>query len=548
MRIAIFLGFILFFLSCSENRSKERPLNVFRYNESVGVSSLDPAQARTNSQIWPVNQLFNGLIQMDDSLNIMPCIAKTWEISEDGLIYTFHLRNDVFFHNHPVFREGKGRLVRAQDFVYSFNRILDPEIASSGRWVFQHISDRNPDYPEGFFAVNDSTLVIELNEAFSPFLSLLSIPYCFVVPKEVCEYEKGNFGRNPIGTGPFQFKLWKEDEKLIFVRNENYFEKDENNKPYPYLDGVAISFIKDKQSEFMEFMLGNSDLLSGVHPSYKDELLTRSGELNPRYKDKFQLNSEAYLNTEYLAFLVENNFSDSLKNPLLDINVRKAINYGFDRKKMIKYLRNNIGEAALHGIVPSGMSYYNQDEIIGYAYNPDTALYFLELAGYPIAEGLGTITLTTTADYLDLCEYIQFELQKIGIEIKLELSTGAAFRNLVANSNLEFFRASWIADYPDPESYLSLFYSGNFSPEGPNYTHFSSAEYDSLYILSNKTLNNEIRKEIMQQMDQMIINNAVIVPLYYDQVLRFTPISIKNFPTNPMNLLKLKTVRKESGY
>ncbi len=536
---------MLFIFSCSDTNRQGVVSNVFRYNESVGVGSLDPAKARTKSQIWPVHQLFNGLVQMDDSLNVVACIAKNWEISDDGLSYTFHLRNDVSFHNHEVFPEGKGRIVTAFDFVYSFRRILDPEISSPGRWVFQHISDKNPIYPDGFYALNDSTLKIELKEAFSPFLSLLSIPYCYVVPKEVCEFEKENFGRNPVGTGPFRFKLWREDEKLIFVKNDNYFEKDENGQRYPYLDGVVISFIKDKQSEFMEFLLGNLDLLSGVHPSYKDELLTRSGDLNPKYKDEFQLNSQAYLNTEYLAFLVDPELSDSLKNPLLNINVRKAINYGFDRKKMIKYLRNNIGEPALKGMVPTGMPLYNQSDINGYHYNHDTALHFLNKAGYPKGQGLGIVELTTTADYLDLCEYIQFELQKIGIEIKLDLSTGAAFRNLVANSNLDFFRASWIADYPDPESYLSLFYTGNFSPAGPNYTHFSSPGYDSLYVLSNRIQDIETRERILFQMDQMIIDNAVIVPLYYDQVLRFTPLCIENFPTNPLNLIKLKSVRKK---
>ena len=545
MRIIIlFIVFTLIY-SCSGSLKDNQTLNVFRYNESVGISSLDPAYARTKSQIWPVHQLFNGLVQMDNSLNVLPGIAKSWDISDDGRSYTFYLRRDVFFHNHYAFPDKKGRAVNAYDFVYSFNRILDPGMSSPGRWVFSRLSHNNPENPSGFYAINDTVFKMELEEAFSPFLALLTIPYCYVVPKEVCEVEKENFGRNPIGTGPFQFKLWREDEKMIFVRNENYFEKDENGEKIPYLDGLAISFIKDKQSEFMEFMLGNIDLLSGVHPSYKDELLTRTGELNPKYVNDFRLSTQAYLNTEYLAFMVDSALSENDENPLLNSDVRKAINFGFDRVKMIRYLRNSIGEPALKSMVPFGMPSYSQESIKGFYYHPDTALYLLEKAGYPEGEGLGEIILTTTSDYLDLCEYIQFELQKIGIEINLELSTGASFRNLVANSNLDFFRASWIADYPDPESYLSLFYSGNFSPNGPNYTHFYSAEFDSLYVLSNKLQDKEHRQEILLQMDQMISDNAITVPLYYDEVLRFTPLNIEDFPTNPMNLLKLKFVRKK---
>ena len=545
MRIYVVILSLVFIYSCAETEKDSGTYNVFRYNESIGISSLDPAYARTNSQIWPVLQLYNGLVQMDDSLNVLPSIAKSWGLSKDGRVYTFLLRQDVFFHNHAAFPGDKGRTVNAYDFVYSFKRILDPGMSSPGRWVFNRLSKDNPTHPEGFYAINDTIFRLELKEAFSPFLALLTIPYCYVVPWEVCEAEKENFGRNPVGTGAFQFKLWREDEKMIFVRNENYFEKDNDGNNLPYLDGVAISFIKDKQSEFMEFMLGNIDLLSGVHPSYKDELLTRSGELNPKYKNDFTLSSQPYLNTEYLAFMVDPELSDKDENPLLDINVRKAINYGFDRKKMIRYLRNNIGEPALGSIVPVGMPSYSHEKVEGYCYNPDTAKLFLAKAGYPKGIGLKSIQLTTTSDYLDLCEFIQFELQKIGIEISLELSTGAAFRNLVANSNLEFFRASWIADYPDPESYLSLFYSGNFSPNGPNYTHFYSPDFDSLYLLSNQLQDMEKRREILVQMDQMIIDSAVIVPLYYDEVLRFTPISIENFQTNPMNLLKLKSAKKK---
>ena len=155
------------------------------------------------------------------------------------------------------------------------------------------------------------------------------------------------------------------------------------------------------------------------------------------------------------------------------------------------------------------------------------------------------IVLTTTSDYVDLCEFIQYELQKIGISLKIEISTGVAFRNKVLNSNLNFFRASWIADYPDPESYFSLFYSGNFSPSGPNYTHFSNPEYDRLYELSNQETDPSARQEMFQSMDQMIIDHSAVVPLFYDQVLRFVPLEIQGFQSNPMNLLKLKYVRKQ---
>ena len=152
------------------------------------------------------------------------------------------------------------------------------------------------------------------------------------------------------------------------------------------------------------------------------------------------------------------------------------MNYGFDRDRMMRYLRNGIGAPAVNGFIPKGMQSYNPD-LKGYRYDPDLSAEYLKQAGYPGGSGMEEVTLTTTSDYLDLCEYIQYELAKLGIPIRIEVSTGGAYRNNVALSKLQFFRASWIADYPDAENYLALFYSKNKSPQGPNYTHFSDAEY-----------------------------------------------------------------------
>ena len=337
--------------------------------------------------------------------------------------------------------------------------------------------------------------------------------------------------------------IWREDEKLVFSKNMNYFEKDSLEHSLPYLDAVSISFIKDKQSEFMEFMLGNIDFLSGVHPAYKDELITRFGKLNPVYADRIEMLSEPYLNTEYLGILVDTSLELTRGSPLMNRKVRQAINFGFDREKMMKYMRNDIGNPAFNGFVPDGIPSYDTAQVKGYSYDPDRARELLSQAGYPEGTGLQPVTLTTTSDYLDLCEYIQHELMDIGIDIRINVSTGAAFRNMVANSKLQFFRGSWIADYPDAENYLALFYSRNFSPSGPNYTHYSNPLYDSLYERAMRTLSDKDRYAVYYQMDQLIIDESIIIPLYYDQVVRFIPAGLEGLGTNPMNLLSLKRAR-----
>ncbi|MCX7986977.1 MAG: ABC transporter substrate-binding protein [Bacteroidales bacterium] len=523
------------------NQSKEvQQLKILYYNESKGVASLDPAYARNQSVIWVVNQLYNGLLQLDDSLNIRPCIAYRYSVSEDGKEYTFWLRQDVYFHHSPIFPSGKGRQVTAHDFVYSFRRILDPMVASPGAWIFGKINTQKAE--GGFEAVNDSVLKIYLHSSFPAFVGILTMPYCFVVPHEAVEHFGKDFRSNPIGTGPFYLKRWVEGEKMVLLKNTQYFEKDQYHNPLPYLDAVVISFVVDKQSEFMEFMSGKIDFISGVNPFFKDELLTADGELQEKYKNKLNLLKSPYLNIEYLGILVDPNKPNTKNSPLMDKKVRQAINLAIDREKMVKFLRNNIGYPAYAGFVPKGIPSFCDTFPKGYPYRPDSAKKILLQAGYTESKGFPVITLTTTSDYADICEYVQHELSQINIPVEIEVTNGLSYREMLANARMMMFRASWIADYPDAESFLALFYSQNFSPLGPNYTHFRNTQFDQFYMQALAEKNDQQRHELYRQMDQIIIDEAPVVPLFYDVAVRFTHKRIKNMRLNPLNLLVLKNV------
>ena len=528
----LWLNFILLScilqVSCEKHSSKFNDEQVFRYNEHTNISSLDPAFAKNQANIWAVNQLFNGLVQLDDDLNIQPDIAKNWTISKDGKTYNFSISRDVKFHKHSLFGSDSTRVVKAHDFEYSFNRLLDGSIASPGRWVLQNV--------ESFKAENDTLFSIKLNKSFPPFLGLLSMKYCSVVPKEIVEYYGTDFRSNPIGTGPFKFKLWVENEKLV-LRKNNYYHETENNYRLPYLEAVAITFLPDKQSEFLQFIQGNLDFLNSIDPSYKDDILTSQGDLNPRYADKIKIKTGAYLNTEYLGILMDANISET--NSEL---IREAVNYGFDRSKMIKYLRNGIGTPAVNGFIPKGLPSFNY--LKGYSYQPEKAAQLINEYKEISGNKTPTITISTNSQYVDLCEYIQRELQNIGLTVNIDVMPPSTLRQSKANGKLSIFRASWIADYPDAENYLSLFYSKNFAPNGPNYMHFSDEQFDKLYEASIRTTKNEVRYKLYQKMDSLIIAKAPVVPLYYDQVVRFSQKNISGLGINPINLLNLKRVRK----
>ena len=517
-------------VSCSSNEIKNKDLKVFRYNEHANITTLDPAFAKDLRTIWVTNQLFNGLVQLDEKLEVQPDIAKSWTVSNEGKTYEFHLKKGIKFHKHILFGKDSTRNVTASDFEYSLKRLIDPEVASPGKWVLEFVDD--------FKAKNDSTFVINLKQSFPPFLSILSMKYCSVVPKEAVAYFGDNFRANPIGTGPFRFKLWVENTKLVFRRNPIYYEKDETGNQLPYLEAVAITFLPDKQSEFLQFIQGNLDFMSSIDASYKDDLLTTQGELKEHHKNNIHMISSPYLNTEYLGV-----YMDAEEKEVSSIKIRKAINYGFDRVKMLKFLRNGIGTPAVNGFIPKGLPSFN--EMQGFTYQPEKAKQLVQEYIKESGNENPSITISTNSQYLDLCEYIQREVGKTGLNVNIDVMPPSTLRQTKVNGKLSIFRGSWVADYPDAENYLFIFHSKNFSPNGPNYIHYSSKEFDNLYEVSIKISDNKIRRGMYQKMDSMVMASGAIIPLYYDEVVRFTQKNVHGLGINPVNMLSLKNVQKD---
>ena len=520
---------LLIFVSCMKSSKENKDHLVFRYNEHANINTLDPAFARTLQDTWVANQLFNSLVEMDSDLNIVPSIAKNWTISEDALTYTFSLRNDVYFHKHYLFGKDSTRLVVAEDFKFSLNRLRDDKVAAPGSWVLNKVED--------FEAFSDTIFQVKLKEPFPAFIGLMSMKYCSVVPKEIVEFYGTDFRSNPIGTGPFKFKRWEENIKLIFRKNNLYFEKDTSGNSLPYLEAVAITFLPDKQSEFLQFAQGNLDFLNSLDASYKDELLTGDGKLREKYAESVNMIRGPYLNTEYLGF-----YLDSKTPEIRSELIRKAINYGFDRKKMMTYLRNGIGNPAYGGFIPIGLPGHNDS--IGFTYQPDKTRQLVDQFKKETGISNPEITLTTTSNYLSFCEFIQQELEKNGLIINLDVMPESALRAARSNGKVDMFRSSWIADYLDAENYLSIFYSMNFAPNGSNYFHFKNAILDSLYNEAFTLPNIEERKHLYTSMDSIAMQNAIMVPLYYDEVIRFTQKNVQGLGINPINLLDLKRVKK----
>ena len=273
--------FSLLFLLLSCKNESDKNHKILRYNQGdESLTSLDPAFARSKANIRAVTQLFNGLVELDEKLHVKAAIADSWKVTGDGTIYTFTLKKGIFFHNDGCFDQNKGREITAEDFVFTFHRIIDSTTASPGAWIF---NDKVLRTKEGkisdtcFKATSKYELKIYLEKAFPAFLEILAMPYAFVVPKEgIVKYGK-DFRVHPVGTGAFTFKHWDEGSTLIFIKNENFWRRDSLGNRLPYLDAVQVSFINDKTLAFLTFSQGKLDFLVGIEDNSPELFLEQDG-------------------------------------------------------------------------------------------------------------------------------------------------------------------------------------------------------------------------------------------------------------------------------
>lgn len=524
MRRSIGLLWVVLLLgACADDRRKD--YKVFRYNEENNVMTLDPAFARSNNVMWITNQLFDGLVQLDTSLQVVPAIAREWTISDDGRTYTFVLRDDVYFHNDACWEGRPARRVVASDVVYSLKRIISPEVGSPGSWIF---TDRlRREHP--FEAVDDSTFVMHLDQAFAPMLGILTMQYCNVVPREAIDYYGDQWPRHPVGTGPFRLKRWVPNQVIYLNASDNYREPE-----LPYIDGVKITFVGDKKIAFLELLAGNIDFFNGLESSFIDDLLTKEGTLQPKYTGRLNYSKSPYLNLEYVGI----NHSDTT-GPLADVRVRQAMNYAIDRETMLATLRNNVGQPASAGAIPRGLPGHGL--VDGYRYDISLAKHLLREAGYDEI----SLTLKTNADYLDVCTYITNQWQKIGVQAQIEVVESAYLRESMRQGEVQLFRASWIADYPDAESYMCLFYSE--LPAPPNYTRYDRPAFDILYEQSIGEVDPTRRLRLFEQMDSLVVQDAAIIFLFYDEKAQFTTQRVSGLSSNAVNMIDLSKVQLDDA-
>ncbi|MFN3940875.1 MAG: ABC transporter substrate-binding protein, partial [Chitinophagales bacterium] len=361
------------------------------------------------------------------------------------------------------------------------------------------------------------------------------------VPYEAVNYYGKDFRSHPVGTGPFTFVKWNEGDLLLLHKNDNYFEIDANGNKIPYLDAINFHFIANKSTEFLKFMNGELDFVSDIDASLQRSILTRDGQLQEKYAKQFHLIKGPYLNVEYLTILMDASGQHAL-NPLTEMKIRKAINYAINRSEMLLFLRNNRGIPAHDGMIPPSLYLQPAYPAIGYKYDPTKAIALLKEAGFENGIGLPEIVLHTTEQYQDIAIYIKDKLENIGIVLRVETVDPRILREMRVNKQTYFFRSSWIADYSDAESYLQLFYGKAGAP--PNYARYQNPVYDSMFEQAVAEVDIVQRDRLFRSMDSLLMQDAPVVPLYYDEIYRFVHHDITGLEPDALNMLQLKKVQK----
>jgi oligopeptide transport system substrate-binding protein len=528
-------------VSCTKQdeaeKAQEPPSQLARQAPTGGIyrrplgndpASLDPARINDYFAGTVATQIFDGLVEFDVHLNVLPALAQSWSASTDGLIWTFALRKGVKFHN--------DREVAATDVVYSLSRLLDPVVGARRTWFLHKVKgaeafQANPTQGlDGLKAIDRYTVQITLSEPFAPFISMLGLPQLAVVPQEEVERPGQDFGATPIGTGPFRLARWERGQEIVLEANEHYF------RGRPALDRVRFVI-------FPGAGLVNDDMIRAFERGDLEESPI------PADRRKELLESKKYivirkptLSLLLLGFNLE-------RSPFDRQLVRQAFNYAIDKVRINREIRADRFVVA-RGILPPGMPGYNP-EVEGYDYEPDKAKALLRQAGYPDAKNLPITWASSSKSAASRQDYeaVRQYLVNIGVELELrEFDNWPTFQHALHRGDLEMFRYAWLADYPDPDNFLYLLFH---SQSAYNYLRYRNPTVDRLLDDARREIDDLRRVGLYRQAEQLIMRDApAIMLLHYTYEGLFQPyvsgieVSALGDPYIPIRRIRIDQTRQ----
>lgn len=523
---------------------------ILRLNSIENYTSLFPVAINDIYSTHVAGQSYEGLFKFNQkTLEAEPCLAESFEIDNSKKVYTFHLRKGVLFHDDECFPEGKGREVNANDFKYCFEYLCSNHEENKWPTLFRDRLVGAADYAngkaqsvEGIKVVDNYTLQLTLVDPFGGLTDLLAVLAAAVYPKEaVDKYGYDGLHNYMVGTGPFIATTLKNGELVEFKRNEKYWKKDEFGNQLPYLAKVTISFIKTKPEELKAFQNGELDMVWGLPVEEIPNIMSSFEEALEGKNREFDLQSVNSLNIQYYGFLFTSEIFGNVK-------VRKAFNYAVDRDSLVEFVLQGEGIPAHHGFVPP-MSGYPTETVKGFDYNPKLAQQLMKEAGYPGGKGFPEVTLhlnSSGGTNEKIAEFMKTMLKdNLGVDIKLNVIPMKELHPQAEKGQLDFWRFGWIADYPDPSNFLYLFHGKNIDSTKEtsiNYFRYSNPKFDELYEKALIEIDEEKRMALYAQCDQILMDDAVVMPLLFNVDIRLINPEVTDFDINELEYRDLTMV------
>lgn len=562
------LSYILFFLllsnvlsSCSTSEKRQTGEldlttgqggrnygGILRINEPEYIKNLFPHNITDVYSYRIASQIYEGLFKFNPrDLSIINSLAQSHEVDSTGTIYTFHIKENIYFHDDPAFPEGKGRELTADDIAFCFTQLCTAGPQNQSFSVFKDVikgatafyqassTDQPLSSVEGIKVLDRYTLKIILTRPNAMFLANLARPACFIFPPEAFKTYGPEMRIKAVGTGPFILDAVDEDIQIILKKNEQYHGMDKFGNPLPFLDAITISFIKDKHTEMLQFKKGDLDMIYRLSTAHINEILEDTDPNQQGTYEEYQIQSSPEMVTQFLSF---NNESEIFR----DINIRKAFNFAIDREKILDFVLQGEGAApGIHGITPPAFAGYDIRKIAGYYLNIDSAKYYLAQAGFPNGEDFPEITLDFNAEG-ERNTAVAVEIQKqlydhLNIKVNLNI---LPFAQLIENGykgQYTVLKTAWYADFPNVENFLWLFYESYgeaASAAHPNIMRYKEPQFRKIYEKAVRAKTQEEAYGLFMEAEQIMIDQAPVAILWYDQGYNILKSYVKNFTTNPM--------------
>lgn len=552
---------LTFLFSCSESATDISDLKAvggkryggeFRFMSPEKIQSLLPLQAGDVYTQRITSQLFEQLLRLDPSgKNVIPSLAENFMVSGDATVFTFKIRKGVYFHDDACFG-GEGRELTAADVKFSLDMACSGLPENEVSWLLVDRIKGARDFHNatkkslktggvsGIVASDDRTLVITLAQPSANFDKVLTYAGFGVFPKEAYEKYGKNLSKHPVGTGPFRLRHFGHD-KIELERNPRYWRKDEFGNALPFLESIQLTYATDKRSELMAFRNKKIDLVLEIPAEDVEDVLGTLQDAQAGKTVKHRVDSKQSLSVTYLGM--------NHTNPAFaDTRVRLALNLALNRDSLVNGTLMGDGYPVMNGIIPNS-ELYQASKVRGHSFNIARARALLREAGYPNGEGFPELTLYVNGQRdsdrhrlaIGFSEQIK---QHLNIDVFVKLCSIEERNEAVSSGKAAIWVSGWIADYPDGESFLSLFYGGNIRAHSKfiNPFKYNNPKFDKLYDEAARELDPKKRLELLIACDQLVIDDAVVIPLLNDDFITMINSRIRDFETNSLEILDFSSI------